>query len=332
MAFTVLQYILLFILLIIGISIKPLISYRPFFQWWNANVPEDMNGCFSLIDLAYYQYAYPLYVLRKFFRQSGTGLIENTAWIYFLTGFLYSGSITSDGGYTNVITPKNFCKTIAPDGGSPCIINGKESANTYPLWDGFNSEDWKNQICTWLKVDRSHFDRSNPESVKSSDNGNTWRSDPTNFLWQVYSFPPDSPAIIGFITGWNGDFNNMNLYAQDLQVMLGTHQGVSAGGLFGFCQVAGPNIAQDEIFQRLYQNDTPSQFSKAASNPPKHCDVLGSVNSAFNGAIGGLMAGGMFVEGGLAAATGPVAFGIAALTLITGGLSGAAEAKRSGCF
>lgn len=312
-------FLIFFALYLISMALKALVQFKPISDWWIQNSTTQDN-CFSIYDVALWQYAHPIFWLRNITKESGASIIKSDSWIYFITGFLYSGGFADDGGYTNKILPRNFCETIAPVSGT---VNPYDTTGgVWPSWP-VTTPDWRTKIKTWgITWD--------PVSQDYHVDKDKWSSTPENFLWKMYQFEGDSPAVAAFVTNLSNVPNiGDRLYAEDLGILLGLNQGASSGGLFGFCQVVG-DIPPDEIWRRLYQSEPSFTQNKA---PPKGKCSGSDKYSAALGSLNGAMLGAMLVTPFLGPAGEFAKIAIMAAAVIAGGATqGLITAGQNGCL
>ena len=319
------------ILLILIAILMPVFSYRTWFEWWKINDPNGEYNCFPLVKMAYYSNSIFLY---RFINMCGSGpsQIKYDWWFYLFNGFMEGAAVgIAPGGYA---TPKSFCKSLIPTdfpsktlettytaGTIPSGLNTSGKCTGIPLpssansWDGKswpdNNEDWRIVLANWGKIT---FCTGGGEQIYYVDPDNTWYTDTDNFL-ATWGIPPDSPIVIGFITGWDM-YNDDKTYVRALYPLLGLTEG-GAGGWWGFLQY-GDDFGGDglmEVNRIVWSEIVPASVGEGISKSTNGCNKGAAVSGAMGGAGVGAMIG--------SAAAGPSLGLSVVLGALIGGLASA---------
>jgi len=257
---------------------------------------------------------------------TGPSQIKHDWWIYFIDSFITGAGIgLTPGGY---VTPKSLCESLIPQDYPFVEFSEDDTQTTATKPNSFNKDfwptdvaGWKYVIGSWGKITWSEQAGNQTYTVGDPDG---WYRDTNNFL-ATWGIPPDSPMIMGFLTGWDM-YQNSQLYARILEPLLGIKMGGS-GGWWGFLEY-GDNFGGEgmiEINRIVWSDNVPTKISVGAKKS-KGCNV----GSAVGGGIGGAGVGAM-VAGAAAGSAGGL-IGMLVGVLIGGIVGGTATAAANGCF
>lgn len=307
-------YEVIAVLVIAWLILYPILLFIPWYQWWNTYSLQNQQDCISFAKLAYFKYNYPLYTIVN--NISGSTKFEEDWWVFFINSLLVGeakGVVDQQpGSPPGLCTPKTLCTSLIPSDYPINIlpIFGRQWPQNVP--------DWKKLLLAWTGMSSVPSD---PSDWKPDLN--VWNNT-DNFL-AAWGISPNSPIVIGFITG-KVSFNGNTTYTTAIQPLLGFPTGgpEGYGGFMGFLQAGSGSInSLDALNNAIWgQEPIPSRI-KNSQDSGKKCSTNSIVSSGIGMAASGALAGGMMA--------GPETLGISILIgALIGALVGAFTGAISG--
>lgn len=344
--------LLIVLLVILVLAIQPLIAFSVWFRWWREHDPDNKYNCVSLVNLAYFHSNILLYDIINLFTTRNKKF-DQKWWVYFITGMMMGQAVDIVPG--GLCTPKTLCESLVPD--TFPLYNYYESASdakagrstsVWPTTMGVpntNTRDdkgkmnavtsdtrgygWKEALMTWGDI--TYDPKQKDATLRYQYDTDKWFANPDNFLGK-WGIPPDSGAVVGFITGLSeSPIDNETTWQASIPPLLGEISGFSAGGWLGFLQVngdfGGRGIAEANriLYANMPRPSVPNSVKKQ-QDKAKSCNVASLASGALGTGMGGAFAGGALAAGLGCAATGWFTLGLscAAFAAVAGGAIGAA--------
>ncbi len=285
---------------------KPLIDYSIYNTWWQENGGSD---CIDITAISYWKSNKLVYLIYNII-QPADKQFSSDAEIEFVSNLLlsYAAGIAPNGQ----LTPDDFCVSLVPSqiprsGAWPTTYSG-----------------WQTLIAQWAGIDIG-WPGNGQQSPYSSTSATTWVN-PDNFLWTKLNINYDSPAVLGFVTGYSID-HGQALYPFAMWPLFNIGYG---SGIIGMVkQISSPTVGVSD-FENYLWSKGPVWYQKDGSpniGPNVNtCTAASVAGSIFSGITQGIFIGSMLAP---AAALGPLGIAVGLGVAVIGALIGVAQNK---CF